>query len=155
MTSSASATRNSLHHGGNAIPKVGSPELGRGPVIKISAKVQLKPYEVIEVDKVAAAEDFGNAAQLEHGRVLYDRNCMVCHGPLVVSSGAVQDLRWAQAPGTKQDFADVVLGGKYASAGMASFAATLSHDDAESVRAYIINRATADAAAYAAQAPAR
>jgi quinohemoprotein ethanol dehydrogenase len=122
-------------------------------VFKIGGKAELEPYEVFEVDKVAATEDFGSAAQLEHGRVLYDRNCMVCHGPLVVSSGAIQDLRWAPAPGTQQEFADVVLNGKYASAGMASFASTLSADDAESIRAYVINRATEDAAAYAAQTP--
>jgi len=78
---------------------------------------------------------------------------MVCHGPLVVSSGAIQDLRWAQAPGTKEDFADVVLNGKYASAGMASFKATLTPADAESIRAYIINRANEDAKAIAAQTP--
>ncbi len=139
--------------GGNAIPKVGSPELGRVLVFKIGGTVKLEDYEVFEVDKVAAAEDFGNAAQLDHGRVLYDRNCMVCHGPLVVSSGAIQDLRWSQAPGTAEGFADVVLKGTLSSAGMASFAATLSPADAEAVRSYIINRANEDAAAYAAQTP--
>jgi quinohemoprotein ethanol dehydrogenase len=139
--------------GGDVIPKVGSPEMGRVIVYKIGGKSQLEPYEIFEADKVAAAEDFGSIAQLEHGRILFDRNCMVCHGPLVVSSGAIQDLRWAQAPGTKEDFADVVLNGKYASAGMASFAATLNAADAESIRAYIINRANEDAKAIAAQTP--
>jgi len=139
--------------GGNAIPKIGSPEMGRVLVYKIGGKAELEPYEVFEVDKVPAAEDFGNAQQLEYGRVLFERNCMVCHGQLVVSGGAIQDLRWAQAPGTKQDFADVVLNGKYASAGMASFASVLSPDDAESIRAYIINRAHEDADALAAAAP--
>ena len=70
-----------------------------------------------------------------------------------MTSGAIQDLRWAQAPGTKEEFADVVLNGKYASAGMASFASVLTPDDAESLRAYIINRAHEDAAALAAQTP--
>ena len=46
-----------------------------------------------------------------------------------------------------------MLDGLYASAGMASFANTLNADDAEAIRAYIVNRANEDAAAYAAQAP--
>jgi quinohemoprotein ethanol dehydrogenase len=139
--------------GGNPLPRIGSPELGRVLVFKIGGKVELEPYEVFEVDRIPATEDFGSAAQVEYGRVLYDRNCQVCHGGLVVSSGVIQDLRWAQTPGVRQDFAEVVLGGKYASAGMASFAAVLNETDAEAIRAYIINRASEDAAAYAAQSP--
>jgi quinohemoprotein ethanol dehydrogenase len=100
---------------------------------------------VFDVDHVPAARDFGSKQQLENGRVLYDRNCMVCHGPLVVSSGAVQDIRWSQAAGAKDTFAQVVLEGQYASAGMASFAGALSPADAESIRAYIIFRAHEDA----------
>ncbi len=134
-----------LTGGGDVIPKIGSPEMGRVIVYKIGGTAKLAPYEVLELDKVPVAEDFGSAQQLATGRVLYDRNCLVCHGPLVVSSGTVQDLRWAQAPATKESFAEVLLQGKYASAGMANFAATLSANDAESVRAYIISRAHEDA----------
>jgi PQQ-dependent dehydrogenase (methanol/ethanol family) len=134
-----------LSGGGDAIPKIGSAEKGRVLVYKIGGTGKLPDYEVFEPDHVAAADDFGSKQQLENGRVLYDRNCMVCHGPLVVSSGAIQDLRWAQAPGAKDTFASVVLEGQYASAGMASFSKTLSPADAESIRAYIISRAHEDA----------
>ena len=140
--------------GGNSIPKVGSPEMGRVLVYKIGGKATLPDYTPFQVDKIAAAEDFGSAAQLEHGRVLYDRNCMVCHGGLVVSSGVITDLRWSQAPATKDGFAEIVLDGKYASAGMASFAKTLNPADAESIRAYIVNRSNEDAAAIKAAAAA-
>jgi mono/diheme cytochrome c family protein len=47
-----------------------------------------------------------------------------------------------------------VLGGKYATAGMASFANTLAPDDAEAIRAYIVNRANEDAKALVATVPA-
>ncbi|MDP3738771.1 MAG: c-type cytochrome, partial [Hyphomonadaceae bacterium] len=143
-----------LTGGGDVIPTVGSPEMGRVLVYKIGGKATLPEYLRADVDQIPAAEDFGSAQQLAHGRTLFDRNCLVCHGPLVVSSGTVQDLRWAQAPGSKAAFAEVVLEGQYASAGMASFAKTLSPDDAESIRAYIINRANEDAAALKAAAPA-
>jgi len=131
--------------GGDVIPKIGSAEMGRVLVYKIGGKAALPAYEVFDVDHVPAARDFGSKQQLENGRVLYDRNCMVCHGPLVVSSGAIQDLRWSQSPGEKASFASVVLEGQYASAGMASFAGTLSPADTESIRAYIIFRAHEDA----------
>jgi PQQ-dependent dehydrogenase (methanol/ethanol family) len=143
-----------LTGGGDVIPKIGSAEMGRVLVYKLGGKAELPPYEVFETDKVPAAEDFGSAQQLATGRVLYDRNCQVCHGALAVSSGVVLDLRWSQAPGSKDDFADIVLEGKYASAGMASFKATLSPADAESIRAYIISRAHEDAEAAKAAAPA-
>ena len=142
-----------LTGGGNPIPKIGSPELGRVLVYKIGGKAELEPYFPYEIEKVAATEDFGSAAELEHGRVLYERNCMVCHGGLVVSSGVVTDLRWSKAPATKEGFADIVLDGLYASAGMASFKATLNATDAEAIRAYIVNRGNEDAKAIAAQSP--
>ena len=139
--------------GGNSIPKVGSPEMGRVLVYKIGGAAALPAYTPFQVEKVPPAEDFGSLAQLEHGRVLFDRNCMVCHGGLVVSSGVITDLRWSQAPATKDGFAEIVLGGKYASAGMASFANTLNAADAESIRAYIVNRANEDAAQMKAAEP--
>ncbi len=147
-------TAGPLTGGGNAIPMIGSPEMGRVLVYKIGGKAALEAYAPYEVEKVAATEDFGNAAVIEHGRVLYDRNCMVCHGGLVVSSGVVTDLRWSKAPATKDGFADIVMEGLYASAGMASFANTLNAADAEAIRAYIVNRANEDEAAIkAAEAP--
>ncbi len=139
--------------GGNAIPRIGSPEMGRVLVFKIGGAAALEPYFPYEVEKIPPAEDFGNAQMIEHGRVLYDRNCMVCHGGLVVSSGVITDLRWSRAPATKDGFAEIVLDGKYASAGMASFRATLSPADAEAIRAYIVNRANEDAAQIKAASP--
>ena len=127
------------------VPKVGSAELGRVIVYKIGGAATLPDYEVFELDKVPAAEDFGSAAQVAHGKDVYYQNCMVCHGEAVVSGGVIQDLRWAQAPGSEESFKAVVLEGQYASAGMASFAGALSEDDAEAVRAYIVSRAHEDA----------
>ena len=103
---------------------------------------------------VASPSVFGSVAMIEHGKELYFNNCMVCHGDSVQSGGIVTDLRWAQSTAAKDTFAEVVTGGKYATAGMAPFP-DLSVDDVESVRAYIINRANEDAkAAAAAPAPA-
>jgi quinohemoprotein ethanol dehydrogenase len=136
-----------LTGGGNVLEKVGSPELGRVLVYKLGGQAKLDDYLVFDMDKVPATDDFGSAQQLAFGRVLYDRNCMVCHGPQVVSSGVVLDLRWAQSPATKDSFAEVVLAGKFASAGMASFQGKLTADEVESIRAFIVSRAHEDAKA--------
>ena len=78
---------------------------------------------------------------------------MVCHGDSVRRAASSPICAGPRRPATKDGFAEVVLDGKYASAGMASFANTLSADDVEAVRAYIVNRANEDAAAIKAAAP--
>ncbi|HEX5007879.1 MAG TPA: c-type cytochrome, partial [Hyphomonadaceae bacterium] len=134
--------------------RAASPAMGRVVVYKIGGTAEMTPDEAFPADPVPLAEDFGSAAMLEHGKELFFVNCMVCHGDAAQSGGIVTDLRWAQAPATKETFAEVVLGGKYASAGMASFAKTITPDDAEAIRAYIVNRANEDAKALAATVPA-
>jgi mono/diheme cytochrome c family protein len=114
-------------------------------VYKLGGTAKLDDYLVLETDRIPPTDDFGSVQQVELGRVLYDRNCMVCHGPQVVSSGVVLDLRWAQSPATQESFADVVLGGKYASAGMAAFEGKLTPPEVESIRAFIVSRAHEDA----------
>jgi quinohemoprotein ethanol dehydrogenase len=136
--------------GETTMPKEGSPELGRVLVYKIGGAAQLPPYERPEVAHVPPAAAFGTPAQLELGRVYYDRNCQVCHGALVVSGGVLPDLRWSQTAATKEAFADVVINGSRASRGMVSFAPALSAKEVEAVRAYIVARAHEDAAAPAA-----
>ncbi len=131
-------------------PRMASPALGRVVVFKIGGTAEMIADEAFPADPVPLAEDFGSAAMLEHGKELFFNNCMVCHGDAAQSGGIVTDLRWAQASATKETFAEVVLGGKYATAGMASFANTLTPDDAEAIRAYIVNRANEDAKALAA-----
>jgi PQQ-dependent dehydrogenase (methanol/ethanol family) len=136
--------------GGAPIDKVGTPELGRVIVYKVGGKAELPEYLTMELDRTPAGPSFGAPQQIGLGQVLYDRNCLVCHGSLVVSGGAIQDLRWAQSPGDKDSFRKVVLEGQYASAGMASFAGKLTADEAEAVRSYILFRANEDAAPAAA-----
>ena len=98
---------------------------------------------------LAAVSTFGaaGAQEMEYGQAEFLNSCAVCHGDSVQAGGIITDLRWATAPATKDTFAEVVIGGKYATGGMASFAKVLSSDDVESIRAYIINRANEDAAA--------
>jgi len=83
----------------------------------------------------------GSAEVIARGEALYVDHCALCHGP--AARGGVKDLRY-MAPGTHREFLDIVIGGKRATNGMASFADTLSKDDAEAIHQYVIARANAD-----------
>jgi PQQ-dependent dehydrogenase (methanol/ethanol family) len=74
------------------------------------------------------------------GSALFHRFCMQCHGILAVTAGVVPDLRFA-SPETHASFADIVLGGTRAHAGMASFADLLDAEDVRAIHAYVVQRA--------------
>jgi len=83
----------------------------------------------------------GTPEQVAQGEKLYAANCAVCHG--AEARGGVKDLRH-MSPDTHKAFLDIVLGGKRAKSGMASFADTLSKDEAEAIHQYLIQRANED-----------
>ncbi len=78
---------------------------------------------------------------IEQGARLYGRTCAVCHGQNAV--GGTKDLRHMTAE-THKEFNDIVLGGKRARKGMASFADTLSKEDTEAIHGFVIARANED-----------
>ncbi len=92
--------------------------------------------ELLPPPKVTATADM-----VARGEKLYAENCAICHG--ASARGGVKDLRHME-PATHKDFLDIVIGGKRAQNGMASFADTLSRDDAETIHQYVISRANAD-----------
>ncbi|HEY2591492.1 MAG TPA: PQQ-dependent dehydrogenase, methanol/ethanol family [Steroidobacteraceae bacterium] len=95
-----------------------------------SAEIE-PPPDVVEPEPLVA-----------RGEALYGRHCAVCHGQNAVGSGP-KDLRHLGSQ-AHADFDAIVLGGKLAKAGMASFANALTKDDAKSIHAYVIARAQED-----------
>ena len=71
-----------------------------------------------------------------HGAALYRANCGRCHG-LVGERTPFPDLR-RMRPETVEAFDDIVLGGAYKAAGMASFADVLGPKDTLAIRAYLV-----------------
>jgi len=78
--------------------------------------------------------------RLAQGRGLYALNCSRCHGLGVESSGLYPDLRHSSAD-VFASWKGIVLGGAFATRGMASFADVLSEDEAEAIRVYVAERA--------------
>jgi quinohemoprotein ethanol dehydrogenase len=134
-------------------PRTALSVMGKVVVFKIGGAGAYEPYFDLPPEPTPKAADFGNVATIEHGKEVYFNNCMVCHGDSAQSGGITTDLRWSGRTSSKESFAEIVIDGAYATAGMASFKDKLSADDVEAVRAYIVNRANEDAAAAAAATP--
>jgi PQQ-dependent dehydrogenase (methanol/ethanol family) len=135
----------SLPLAGGTGARLGSPENGRVIVYKIGGAAKLPPYDTFPPELTPTAEEFGSQALVEHGKEVYFRNCMVCHGDGAQSGGITPDLRWSNITGSKTDWNDVVVQGKYAHTGMAGFKGAFSESDAEAIRAFVVYRAHRDA----------
>lgn len=80
---------------------------------------------------------------IAHGEQVYGRFCSVCHGGDAASPdpATFPDLRFSPRIHGEKPWANVVLKGELAEKGMVSFAATVSEDDAEAIRHYVISKA--------------
>jgi quinohemoprotein ethanol dehydrogenase len=82
---------------------------------------------------------------VQHGKALYHKYCVACHGNSVLSGGGVPDLRYTKMHAV---WDQVVLEGSLTSRGMVSFAPVLSKEDSRAIQSYVISRAHADKANY-------
>jgi quinohemoprotein ethanol dehydrogenase len=107
-----------------------------------TAKLPPPPPESFAVPELSPPpKPTGTAEQVALGERLYGENCSLCHG--AAARGGIKDLRH-MAPATHTAFLDIVLGGKLAQNGMASFADVLAPDEAEAIHHYLVARANAD-----------
>ncbi len=80
------------------------------------------------------------------GAEKYARYCAVCHAPGAVGSTVLPDLRRSGTLGNKASWMAVVHDGLLRDNGMASFAESLSKDEMDAIREYVIKRANEDKA---------
>ena len=132
-----------------------TPTVGKVVTFKLGGTGTIATPEGPRIDRVPAAEPFGDTATHDAGRALYAQNCGVCHGSLAISSGVLPDLRWSQITGNAEAWNSVVLEGSLSQNGMVSFADYLSAEDSEAIRAYITKRAHETLANEAAEAQSR
>ncbi|MFN7056838.1 PQQ-dependent dehydrogenase, methanol/ethanol family [Hyphomonas sp.] len=120
-----------------------SPTVGKVVTFKIGGTAQIADAGLTPVDATPKAESFGNLAMISQGAVHYSRNCMVCHGPLAVSSGVLPDLRWSAITGNREAWKGVVMDGNLAANGMVGFSEFVTPDESEAIRAYVLAQAHA------------
>jgi quinohemoprotein ethanol dehydrogenase len=113
---------------------------GRLLAFKLGAKTpmpvaNLRPHKEVSVPRLNVAPEV-----IDLGRKAYASNCFTCHGLGTHSSGLFPDLKTATAEVHGQWDA-IVRGGLRAGKGMPSFADAISAEEAEAIRAYVLDRA--------------
>ncbi len=79
-------------------------------------------------------------AQVAAGKAQFGRYCMVCHGDSAIGNGFTPDLRVSGTLANVEAWKSVVIDGALKDRGMVSFAKVLTPQDAEAIRAYVIER---------------
>ncbi|MBV7258299.1 PQQ-dependent dehydrogenase, methanol/ethanol family [Erythrobacter crassostreae] len=85
-----------------------------------------------------------SAETIALGAEKYARYCTVCHAPAAVGSTVLPDLRRAGSLGNAGAWEAVVHGGILKDNGMVSFADSLSKEEIQAIREYVIFRANQD-----------
>ena len=114
-------------------------------VYKLGGKAQLPPLAELPAKELNPPPATAKPAVVEQGKALFTRFCAACHGDAAVSGHLIADLRYS-AYLASDDWYDVVLYGKLRALGMANFDVAISREDAEAIRAYVIQRAHEDKA---------
>ncbi len=127
--------------GGDAADRNKVRNVSRLLTFKLGGEDELAPLveQEITIDPPPLTADAATVAQ---GKQLFFETCAVCHGDGAVGGGVTPDLR-AQTPEKFGLWLGVVLGGMHKERGMVSFASTLSVEEVEAIKAYVISRAHA------------
>jgi PQQ-dependent dehydrogenase (methanol/ethanol family) len=88
----------------------------------------------------------GTAEQVTTGSYAYGRYCSQCHNDAAIGSTVLPDLRRSAALENQDTWMAIVHDGALKESGMVSFAPSLSREQIEAVRQYVIQRANEDKA---------
>jgi alcohol dehydrogenase (cytochrome c)/quinohemoprotein ethanol dehydrogenase len=120
-------------------------EFGRVVVFKLGGTAKLPEIGVKTERKLPVLTNANATGDAAQGERHYDQICSVCHGARARSATSVPDLRYAASIADAGAFKAIVLDGTLASKGMVSFASMLKPEDAEAIRAYLVNQSKAAA----------
>jgi quinohemoprotein ethanol dehydrogenase len=130
-----------------AVPEYGDPPTANGPSRLIAFALDAHgtvPKGLIEKpSQPEPPPPFGSPALVARGGVLFKRySCMLCHGMQleVEAGGTVPDLRYLP-PAIHDEWNRIVIDGELSKAGMPSFKGALSADDAQAIRAFVLDQA--------------
>ena len=79
-------------------------------------------------------------ADVAAGKAHFGRYCQVCHGDSAIGNGFTPDLRVSGTLANADAWKSVIIDGALKDRGMVSFARVLTPQDAEAIRAYVIER---------------
>ena len=115
-------------------------------VFKLGGEAQLPAVEDFAKAPLDPPVSRASAATIDTGRAAYARYCSVCHAPGAVGSTVLPDLRRSGALENRTAWLQIVHGGALKDNGMAGFADSLSEEQVEAIRQFIVKRANEDKA---------
>jgi PQQ-dependent dehydrogenase (methanol/ethanol family) len=129
-----------------------APDYSRLLVFKLGASGQLPPPIEFTAPELNPPPSVASAEQIARGQNVYQDNCIICHGDVGNSGGIFRrglfpELALSPALASSDLFSAIVMDGVRSQNGMVSFAAIITPDAAEDIRAYLIERANITKAA--------
>src|SRR5690606_20413297 len=129
-----------------------APDYSRLLVFKLGATQELPPPIEYTPPALNPPPSTASAEQIARGEELYIDNCWICHSDVgnaggMLRRGLFPELAVSPALASPELFSAIVRDGIRAQNGMVSFADIVSEQGAEDLRAYLIDRANAAAAA--------
>ncbi|WP_234036141.1 PQQ-dependent dehydrogenase, methanol/ethanol family [Porphyrobacter sp. YT40] len=115
-------------------------------VFKLGGTAKLPPVPALADLPLDPPPSTASPETIALGQAKYGRYCAVCHAPGATGSTVLPDLRRAGSLESASAWNAVVEGGILKDNGMASFKTSLSKDEIEAIRAYVIKRANEDKA---------
>jgi quinohemoprotein ethanol dehydrogenase len=112
---------------------------GRLLVFALGGSEAFTPIDVSRRAPPSRIASDAPAGVVASGAAVFAQSCAACHGANAESSGVIPDLRYASAE-TFEQFQDIVLGGARQAQGMPTFNTTLSVEQVDAVRAYVLDR---------------
>ena len=108
---------------------------------KLGGQYTLPDIAPPTVPNLSPSPDTASAPVIARGGAQYRSHCANCHGNWAISAGVVPDLRYSSAIADRPMTERIVHGGILRAGGMPMFGPSLSEDDLDAIRAYIIHRA--------------
>jgi PQQ-dependent dehydrogenase (methanol/ethanol family) len=119
-----------------------TPNRSRLLVYTLDGKAKLPPPGELPPARVLdPPPSFGTVAQRERGSQLYAQQCVMCHETQFGNRGLFPALNVSPMLNAAAAFRSVVIDGVLEPRGMVSFRDRLSADDAEAIRAFLVQRA--------------
>jgi len=116
------------------------PNVSRVLAFKLDGRAILPAVATIPATMPTLPEQTADDATIEHGKHLYHRFCVSCHGGAAISGGVLPDLRYSAMLGTDAWY-NVVADGTLQDKGMVSFSKVLDRGQLQAIQAYIIKQA--------------